>query len=355
MHRLQSNRLMKTRFFSHLFLGLVMVFYHTRPLLAQATDRPKIVLLTSLEKIERSRLRKLVEFWKPEDWTISSALEKNFLDKINHIENSPFEIVIKHYADQYDLWNILRSPDNLAIFWVSHMGAAPKVSKKCLMEVESIISDHDHHNVVQLFKYIHPNLKSLNLVGCSSKQVYQDLIKMGAFDQLPHLRVETFKGWVPAVYGLNKVLKKFIKRKEWISSLPLSKQDAVYCGQQQSDNLKITLTRTIESHINPHYVQSVRVTINGEILAVFPKGLPGDIQEQSITIDPSKITKKNDLKIIIDSGSIHQDKNHLYLGTFQIQGNWSNALWKIFSTMKTGLTLGVTQHIYQYRGDLPPH
>jgi hypothetical protein len=325
---------------------------------------PKIVLLTSLEEPHRGNVRRFLEFWKSKDWTIAQNLEEVFLQQIHKLHDKDSshhrphrtpEIVIKHYADQYDLWTILKDPQNLAIFWVSHMGAASKVNKHCLMEVESVITDYQHHNLIELFRYTHPNLQFLHLVGCSSRKIYQQLKATHAFDQSPHLQVESFSWWVPAVYGLHKVLKKFIKKNRWSQCQQFFESEEFTKPTVPSSPYKITITRKIPDDAIKDHLQSVRIVIKGKIMTVLPKGHPGDVQIETIDLPFSDIKKKNDLKIIVDSGSLNitSHPNTHILGTFHFEGNWLHSEWKIFSTINSDQIMGTTQHIYQYRGELP--
>ncbi len=343
---------------------IVTLFFISISVLAEV-NRPTVVLLTSVENPEI--------LWGLKKYPLDERTEKIFRKAF---EKSGYNVVIKHKADQYDLWQALHAPENIAVFWLSH--AAPSVSIGSEIKLESIIGNVEGGNVRHIFDNIHPNLRLLSIIGCKADDITEELkIKNGNFMHNRLLHIHSPKKMVQPERGL---IQAIIQSSTIIGNRNLTNLNESFCMFDGSCNktkrypkiiaktsiltnpfkmpcnkkigLPITIHRNIPHDVNPERLTSISIVMNQKTLIVFPKGTPGTIQTISAHIDYDDLlfSSRNNLKITVESATSINRKPKPYLEGITFEASWKNASWNVFSV--DGVPIGSSQNIYLYTGPL---
>lgn len=251
---------------------------------------------------------------------ISEKIRREFTARYRH----PLPLVVIQEATQEDLYRETRNPENRAIFWVSH---ANSFNGGGGLEREDLITDREGHNVKDFFQRVHPNLNLLAVLGCKAlpilkKNEYQKNLTLVSFDE--------------------KVSSKRAIAKS------LSALDAVVFSPGQchsEEGIPVTITRETT---RPSGAVSVKIMNRGRLIGFFPR--PTTTGAQTITVHLAAAKSAADLKLVFDSGKIDPNAQ-VDLGTFTVTSETAGA-WSVFSDLQ-GRPLGVTQHIYRFKGDVP--
>lgn len=259
----------------------------------------------------------------------------------DYYKDTNFEVDSWVYTDRFTLWNVLTSPDYVAIFWVGHGsdGSLPEgpetkaQSSKDLkgvkgnVEGEGNIYDGDAFEITDVLTTIHPNLRFLTLIGCSSSTIRKTLSKIVDLKKTnPKLTVITYDDKVSFKEGIDKSLKwspKILNRRSVRSGykceVPLKKGIEVHLQRVcAGSNLK---------NIGLYPAITVATTSNNRIIGAFPVcQKKGEIQKlrTHIALDSGDFDKDGQL--------IHPDKLNLIFTSGQ----------RIYDSYKSfaGLNLG---------------
>ena len=314
---------MKSKLFFFLF-----IFYWPCAILATESAKPTVVLMTSIKNFR--------PWYKPFGQPLHLQLEAHFL---NTFQNSGYKIKVIHQADPFELWQVLKSPDSVGIFWVSH--SASEQTLHAGLSYADTVLDYEGNNVEALFNFMHPNLKWISLIGCYGSEIFENLNE-GLFCQ-------TFASVVGASDGLEQALE--FSRGMLLNSLEVRRGYENECKRIKASPLIIR--REISREAKPENILAIRVEMKDQILTVFPKGQPGDIQIETIYIPEDFFIRKSNLNIKLDSGaSVLRGKENIHLGAFTFEAQWKEASWKLFAD-QNGEAIGVGEKIYFYTGNLP--
>ncbi len=238
-----------------------------------------------------------------------------------------FDVVIKHRANQADVWSVLHNPSVVAFFWFSHSGGT------------SII-DRLGFDLLPVFQEAAANLKFLSVIGCNSEKSINALRAKG-YLQSQDLKIVAEEG---LVYHWRETLEKHLQLAQGallesgVESHPLVHTNA---------GKVIKVKRTLDSSFN--FYPAIRVELfNGKVVGVFPEGRPGEVQELNFLID---LNYEGD--IVLNAG------NNIFTATGQLtEGEYSLGEFEITTSEKTGewliLTdghskiLGETSHIMRF-------
>lgn len=302
------------------------------PFLASAKE--KLVLVTT------------IDFWNPEGVPFyAQSYYKNMGSKIENIfkqkfDNTKYDLQVKHLANQYDIWQILRSPENAAVFIMAHSGQSANAIDSSSPPTPMIV-DRAGFNMTPIFHVINPNLKFLGLLGCYSSGLANKIKK-------PSLVVK----------GVNGKIYNF----SWIDTLDeIMTESLSVIGQPKANNSLIKKSMGYELEIvrkiplsDPNKAfPAVRVQVGGKVLGVFPPANPGE--EAKLTVFIPKATsglRDKDLDIILTAGTNSSlTKKDLDLGGFDFYPSWEDANWELYAD-NDGEAFGVTDTVYEYKGSL---
>lgn len=305
----------------------------------------RVVLLSSLETPK-------IWFHK-KDWEIEKPLEKIFK---KHFKESGYEVVIKEKVTMETLWDELHNPENIALFWVSHAKEQSSISTG--ISNEAAVVDYYGSDVKEAFKYIHPNMRYVGLIGCNAESIIDSYKEEGFYQGNPFLRIHSFDKKIDARKGLRQSIRKSalslgdykntIGAGGKIFSTPLvvhDFEDNYLCKEQQSV-VKVNLLRTTNEDVG-----SVSIKISNHIVGFLPALEAGGSQRETLLIPSSIISSTRDLKITIDS-NVFGEREKLSLGNYELEPVGFSGSWKLFSKMD-GTPIGVTKNIYRYKGELP--
>ncbi len=322
-----------------------------------AHAKPTVILLTSFENPHT--------LWQTESPLINNL--ENIFRKT--YADSGYNIVVKHKASAYDLWNALHSPENIGVFWMSH--AAPKIKINDSINFDGVINTINGGNVRSLFNHTHPNLRWLGIIACNS----HDAIGVSGENQITktnNLTTLTFHELVRPEQGLRKALKMsnailgrgdhiwsdnsfcildgsciYTKKVQRIKARDefIQRNNTITCPIKKG--VPIIIKRTIPSNIPKEALTSISITLDdNNLLTLFPPGNPGDIQQTTVYLPMTSL--KNHLTIKVEAdGSMNRDPKP-YLGGIDFQASWIGASWKVFSVKS--VPVGTIQNIYSYTG-----
>jgi hypothetical protein len=262
---------------------LLIIFFEIFMIRHSLADQQKIVLLTSMSV---KNIHPWFSFFSFKDYV--QGLEESF---IRQFSDSRYLVEIKHDADQFDLWNVLHDPRNVAVFWLSHAGAAEGGALgENLISTHSVIDAHGF-DLTPVFQKIHPNLRFLAVIGCFSKQVMDSLPHLShdtKHPDHPYLRLFTFSHKVDAKRGLHLAMdesKKILEIPEIRLGYP------AVCRNTQGYRAKVVRSF---AHLEPGAEARVirpaaRLMAQDQVLGVFPSvtdsdsyGVPAQTQEMVV-------------------------------------------------------------------------
>ena len=292
--------------------------------LTAAASRGRVVLLSSFES------RHNREYWRSGNWDIETELAERFKF---FFKNTGFDVQIVSDADQYSLWTALQASDVVAVYWISHAGDASSENMPGLRG-QAIVLDHNRDNVVDLFRYPHPGLKWLSIIGCNTEYAVDEFRRSGAFRNNPDLAIDSESEKVEAFTAFDKTLERSWDVLKWLREVQEPKREAT------ADGIHLKIRRTFVSSANPENEPAVRVRIDDEIIGVFPKGI-GEVTQEIEVVVP----RKQKFKLVFDSGATRFRLAAPELGTFTAETEINDSLsWRPFA--KNGKPIGFSYFIY---------
>jgi hypothetical protein len=342
----EKQEIAMTYFLTFLFLFLVLPlqnsFSDATLSVSTTTEEPIVLLLTSLPDPVSG------PYHKPS--SLPLELEKQFRKRFH---NAGFEVVVKHNAEQMDLWYAMRNPRVSGLFWVSHAGASAKLAPG--FATSDAVMDMYGHNVAPIFTKVLPNLKFLGIVGCESLPFLRRLRSNGSFSNNPGLNIFGRNRKGDARFSMFLALLQ----SQWqLKATPIEVSHAPDNSTNTPNvpSIPIRVTREIPEDAAPEALTSLRVEINSKIYAAFPKGGPGQSQTQYIFVPLPKegepALKLSDLKLNMNSAlNLKPGGKPPVLGSFKIDSTALKGVWKPFAKAD-GTPIGVTHFLYNYQGDL---
>jgi hypothetical protein len=260
---------------------------------------------------------------------IEKKVESIVLKKFKSEET--YDIVIKHRADQEDLFKSLNDPQTHAIFWLSHGGYSKSHNSKGIKATPMLL-DYQKDNVAKVFQKIHPHVKFVGVIGCNSEQILSDTIETRS-----DLDYYIPKKKVIAQFALRRAIRHF-KKTEAVRDNSLKEIVA-------PETLPVTLTRTTGSE---EKYKSLKVFLDGKLLTVLPKMDANSQNEFVIDLPKANYTTRAELKLIFESGqNPHEEID--FFGELQLNFNGQSP-WILFSK-PTGEPFGTNERIFIYKGD----
>jgi len=310
------------------------------PSLAMAVaEKQRAVLLSSFDEKKLPApfsffSKKLAECYK-------KKLERDFR---NYFESRKYDVLVNHQANQYDLWSALHSPENVAVFWVSHSNF---YQTKDGIYAQGFVVDDQGFDLKDIFREVHPNIKFLGVVGCKSHPVLDKILNSENIkkDNVGFSWV-AFSGKTDARKGLRKAIRL---------SEPYLNQPVVLAGYHSSCPTKMGFPIVITRHFSDSdFIDypPLRIENHGKILGVFPSAKPGEAQQVLEVFLPESVaeTSPAQFQLIATAGSRGQQlKKKFDLGELKISASWAGAQWRLFAD-QNGVPFGVSIHIYQYEG-----
>lgn len=175
---------------------------------AQFVEAKAIVLMTSLE-LGPKKLKQI---------------EGRFADTF---KSSGHDLKIYHSAGPVEIYGVLRSPDTIAAFWISHSAGETKLAEG--LGAGEIIQDIWRNDVRQFFSTVNPNLRYLGIVGCQTQGIFTKFKDAGHFENNPELIIHSEKKKVELFRSLKRALKEGVEvlsRSESLSDV--TKEEVVH-------------------------------------------------------------------------------------------------------------------------------
>lgn len=302
-----------------------------------AEAAPRVVLLTSMA------MPKNVELLNRSYFAMAPfRLEKTFRKFFDEIPG--FELQVIHGADAYQTWATLGSPDNAAVFWVSHAGNFGLFGGDVLTDVSG-------RNIAPVFQGIHPNNRILALVGCTTNPILRRMAEDGTFRANAGMQLLGTDTIVEARPALKDALERARPR-----LLQLRQRDAAKGGACPSRRgLPLMITRTVDPSL-PRGTRTppVQVEAGGKLVSVLPASEPGRTDTTRVWIEApaTKELRASQLKLVFKTGAGTEGADPRSLGSYAIQAPWTGARWELFTQQGSREAMGVTRNIYRYKGAL---
>ncbi len=255
-------------------------------------------------------------------------LEQQFRSEIP----SEYDVIVKHGANQYDVWQTLHDPSVVAMIWYSHTA-------------KDVIEDRARFDILPVFQEPHANFRFLGIIGCNSKYAI-NLLKEQGYLKNPKLVIKTYNKTFEASYTptlLNNYLYELRKTLSTPAYQPPSSNNLV--PQQGMKTLLITRYLPTSGKIHP----AIRVEdYMTKVLGVFPPGQGGDFQKLTVKVP---LNYKFDLTMKVgSSGDIVNGKliaADLSLGDFEVKSQLPQDNWKLFQNSR-GEAFGVVDYTFTY-------
>lgn len=238
-------------------------------------------------------------------------------------ENS-FKVVVKHKADQADVWNTLHDPSVVAFFWFSHANA-------------SSVFDHYGFDLLPAFQETHPNLKFLSLIGCDTQDGVK-LLKSRGYLSSANLQIAAESG---PVEHWQETLNKHLKN----SANALAQVDKPALEMPPKKNV-VRIQRQLRSEFG--LFPAIRVELsNGKVVGTFPRSQNDETQEIEVSLEDGYVgdfVMNAGENLSVTTGSI--GKGNIDLGEFKIFGI-SNGNWVVFNDGRTRI-FGETSRVMRF-------
>lgn len=268
------------KYFIYMLFASLLINYA----IATTQLKPRIVLLTSLD------MSKSGDYYKNYLDNIEFIFKKKISDILQWKEDE-YILNIVHYATATDIRRALMSPDSVAVIYLSHAG----YSSQGMLE-SSIISDFELNDVKEAFYDVHPNLKFLGVIGCTSKEVFARLKNSGySLNSDLEIMVEAtiVDAQKSALHALGQAVKK-------LNNFSGTNYD---CTRTVKKTFAVDVKRTIPSDITKEEVKNLFLQVKGKLIGVMPKIGPNESQSIRAYIDAEDISAKGDLKITVLTGA----------------------------------------------------
>ena len=287
-------------------------------------SQDRVVLLTSLDA------KKNIPFARSSSWDINKKLEKIFKRKLKHIHEN---LVVVHHVDKETLFKELSNKNNKAIFWVSHSNG----SEGDIINNNTIV-DYRGVDVSEVFQAPSKGLQFLGFVGCNAKFLVEKFKQLKTMNNNENLLTYSRAKKIDARIGLKKAIKSYLKAQK----NQLLKKSNKKCEEFQK--VEVTITRTIPEKFSSigSEALSLKVLQSGKLVGLFPKGSAGEVQSIKVFLDNP--TRKNDLKLVLDSGITSKS---VVMGKIEFE----NMNYKLFAN-RLGIPFGVGRHVFRYKGSL---
>ena len=316
--------------FSGVFLSLVFMLVAGTVHAAN----PRVVLLSSVS-VRETKIPLLKQFYEGFD----RRMERVFRREMKKILGTDgFDVVVIDDADLHDAWNEVHSPENVAVFWLSHAGWATNGGSG--LQNDDLIVDKAGFNIKKALENPDPNLRWLSVISCNSEKILSDLKSENYFTESSGLTVQGYDQKVVARHALIESVRASRDVIRWA----LINRSVIERPSVPSYNLVITRHTLADS-------PPVSIEVGGHVVGVFPVA-QGEVAQSVTVAIPSAATSpiKARLKIVFDSGTIFSPEQlGTDLGSFDIQAPWTGAAWSLFAT-PDGRPIGVGTRIYRYTG-----
>lgn len=230
------------------------------------------------------------------------------------------------------LYNTLKDPNVVALFWVSHAG----FNESNPLQTSKVIIDHQGRDIKNVFQAVGPNLKFLGLIGCRGELFLNEWKKNMWFSLNPSIHTFGRKIKTDARRGLKKALK-FFKKKLREGQINLSQTLDVFPTESRT-LLEVRIERA-NQEISP--LAPVMVLQRNRLVTVISNTSQEQILKAKLNYTNRSLT---DLKLIVDSG-FSANHNQVNLGRLKVETLNRDIQWKLFQT-KGGKPIGKGSHIY---------
>ena len=318
------------------FLKAILIFALLLTGVSASAGVPKIILLSSVS-VHETNIPILSQFYKNFD----RRMERVFRREIGKIAgNQNVEIDVINGADLHDAWVAMHSPENVAVFWLSHAGWASNGGAG--LQNDDLIIDKAGYNIKKALETPDQNLQWLSVISCNSQKVLTDLKAQGYFSENKNLSLQGFDTKVLA----RAALKHSVRASREVLLAALASWNGKLHDVPVPSGDPLTIIRQTMSASPP-----VSIEVGGKVLGIFPQAKAGETQTQTVFVArDAALAPKSQLKIVFDTGTIFSpDQLRTDLGSFDFHASWTGAAWSLFQDAD-GHAIGVGTRIYRYTG-----
>lgn len=268
----------------------------------------------------------------------------------------PYELVAYHKVTADVLARELANPRNIAVVYLAHAGGSSLGGSG----INTLtLTDYLRNSVLPVLAAVHPGLRYLGIVGCTTQAIVDHLRQLGLLS--PELVAEGFGGLVDARAALQQSIRGVRRHAVgplWQQVLEKKIQEPL-CLQRKG--VRVQLTRTFAeadptSQMTPTVHDALMVTrADGRVVAVFPPAGSGAREQKleawlDLSVAPTRAAQ---LKLVAGTGaSPLGDRAGLELGRLTVQAPALKGEWRVFAD-SSGKPIGVTENVYRYGGELP--
>jgi hypothetical protein len=299
------------------YLLLLQILFHL--ILIEVGQADRVVLLTSFSR-EPIAYGEVGEIKR-----IHRKAERLFRKRLASFN---IELEVRHFADRFDLFEVSRDPEVIALLWVSH-ASVPDAEGGFQ---SPYLQDFQGFDVVDIFRDIPSTLRRVYLVACKSEEIIKEIELDSEGNQEEESPFFGFSKKVRVLKGMKKALTNL---KSFLDLDPLPVEDR---PRVPPSGLTLSLKRSC-----PGLAPAVAVMASGRVLGAFPKA-PQEGSLLKMEVRLQNLSWPN--RLVIDAGSNWSlTGNGIQLCTFEILADEAASEWTLFSK-PNGEPFGRTKNIY---------
>jgi len=338
-------------FFSKILIAFIFpLFVFNKVQAQQSTKHPRATLLISFQTISKDESAESAEY-KLLQYTVE------YIAKHFHQIFSPYFDVRVHYAaTQEDLFAELHNQENRAVFWVGH------ANEKLNSFMGGSIFDTNGIEISDLFTKVHPNIRWLGLISCSSFSKIVEYVKKDLYyprdtyvlDIGYSIKNILMDSGIPELRGNGLVISAsstLVEAKT--SALKTFHRSLKYLRSKEHENevLEVNNLKFVDLTIKRFSTQgskmnSVKILLNGNFIHLFPEERGS--QSVILKVPGSLFDHPEFVTITVDSGvnSLSKSVGIVNNGEFEFTISALNLKSKIVTY--NGIPLGIKKQVYQF-------
>jgi hypothetical protein len=302
---------------------------------------PLAILMTAMPPPKKS-LGIYDSYFKMQPFNIEKDFRKFFAAKL-----PGFRLEVVHEPDARRAWEILKSPGNTAVFWVSHAGGFGSA-------FADLLTDFDGNNLAPVFQWLHPDTRLLAIAGCKSNPILKNMVDRDWIIGGEQLETWGTDDVVQARLAFRAALAKELPRLRELEKSASPRRAA--CPTRRG--VELTITRRISPNVSgKSLAPAVQVSVANRLVSVFPSAVPGSETTLQAWVElPSTEIRASKLNVAVDTnGGDEMDPKRL--GDFEIRADAiPGAAWDVVKIPGTDKPMGVHMHLFNYKGPLKlPH
>lgn len=306
--------------------------------------RPTVVLLTSVDFT--AGIPDFLNVKQSAD-TIESKLERIFRQAF---DERLVQLRVLHRAQPDQTARVLQSPENVAVIYVSHAGMQYQGAGG--IAASARITDFHFNSITKVFSRIHPNLRYLGLVGCTTEAIQAFLRERSLLPpESSGLEIQGSPGLADAKTAFQAAVQRVAHDVIWRPGI----REGFRAPCLPRRGIPIQIVRRFQG---TGTADALMVTNSQDrLVGVFPATDSGQMQTITVWLDTTDARRATDLKLTFDTGAdVMSSRSVLEMGDIEVSALSLNGRWEPNRYREgelAGQIVGTTHRVYRYHGLVP--